>query len=334
MKKELTNSNIDRQNILNNPYALVKIQDYLGFSGLIFDGEYKYTKSMVAQFYAIDERTVERYLEKYDKELKHNGYVLIKGKLLKEFRLQFDPVINVGIKTVRLGVFNFRAFLNLGMLLTESDVARVLRSKLLDIVIQAINEQTGGGTKYINQRDADYLPTAIRESNYRKKFTGALNRYVNLGNYKYALYTDKIYQCIFKEKANEYKQILKLDDKDNPRDTFYSEVLTLIASFESGIAYELEKRSKDFGRMLEKSEVDDLFDSFSSHPFQDPLLEDARIKMSSRDYHFRDAFHQRLEEYVKSIPASDFEKFLGEQSKNFEKQLKEAKDVLKRLKNS
>lgn len=333
-RKELTNSNIERQNILNNPFALKRIQEYVGFSGLLFEDEYRYTKSMVAKFYGIDERTVERYLEKYDTELKHNGYVLIKGNRLKEFKLQFDHVIDVGIKTVRLGIFNFRSFLNLGMLLTESDTARILRSKLLDIVIQVINEKSGGGTKFINQRDADYLPSALRESNYRKNFTEALNLYLNMGNYKYALYTDKIYQCIFKEKAKEYKQVLKLDDKENLRDTFYSEVLTLIASFESGLAYEIEKKSKNIGRKLEKYEIDNLFESFSSHPFQDPLIEDARIKMASRDYHFRNAFHQRLEEYVKSIPVADFERFLGEQSKSFEKQLEEAKDVLKRLKDS
>ena len=56
--KDLTNSNIDRQNILNNRFALEKIQ-----------------------------------------ELKHNGYILSKGKQLKEFKLQFAHVINVPSKT-------------------------------------------------------------------------------------------------------------------------------------------------------------------------------------------------------------------------------------------
>lgn len=334
MKKDLTASNIDRQNILNNNYAVEKIQEYIGFSGILFEGEYKYTKSMVAQFYGIDERTVERYLEKYEQELKHNGYVLIRGKLLKQFKLQLPPDIDVGKNTPQLGLFNVRSFLNLGMLLTESENARILRSKILDIVIQVINEKTGGGTKFINIRDANYLPSALRESNYRKKFTEVLSNYVDMGNYKYAYFTDKIYQSIFKEKAKEYKQILKLDDATNPRDTFYSEVLTLIASYESGLAHEIEQSSKKLNRKLKQYEVDSLIEVFSQHPFQDPLLEDAWIKMASRDYHFREAFHEKLEAYVKSIPVADFEKFLGEKSKEFEKQLEEAKEVLKRLKES
>ncbi len=56
--------------------------------------------------------------------------------------------------------------------------------------------------------------------------------------------------------------------------------------------------------------------------------------MASRDYHFRDAFHQKLEAYITAVTKEDFEKFLGDQSKAFEEQLSEAKDVLKRLKES
>jgi hypothetical protein len=87
------------------------------------------------------------------------------------------------------------------MLLKESESAQLLRSKMLDIVIDTINQRTGGGTKFINCRDANYLPAAIQESKYRKDFTSALSRYVNMGNYKYSFFTDRIYQCIFKENA-------------------------------------------------------------------------------------------------------------------------------------
>jgi hypothetical protein len=331
---DLTESNIQRQNILNNKFALQRIQEYVGIEGMLFEGEYKFTKSMVASFFDIDERTLERYLEQFGDELKHNGYILIRGKALREMKLQFAPVINVGSKTTQLGLFNFRSFLNLAMLLKESSNAQLLRSKMLDIVIDTINQRTGGGTKFINRRDANYLPAAIQESKYRKDFTSALSRYVNMGNYKYSYFTDRIYQCIFRENAKEYKQILKLAEDDNARDTMYAEVLNSIASFETGLAYEIEKRSNELGRMLEKTEVDLLFIEFAKHPQQHPYIEDARIKMASRDLHFRDALHLRLEEYIQSVSPADFERFLGEQSVSFEKQLDEVADVMKRLKQS
>jgi hypothetical protein len=220
------------------------------------------------------------------------------------------------------------------MLLAESDNARHLRSKMLDIVIETINEKTGGGTKFINRKDSDYLPTAIRESKYRKEFTSALSRCVDMGNYKYSLFTDRIYQCIFKENAKDYKQILKLEAEENARDTMYAEILNLIASFETGIAFELEKHAKQKGRKLQQKEVDNIFKYFSEHPLQRPHIDDARIKMASRDLHFRDAFHKKLEQYIQSVSPADFERFLGEQSVDFEKQLEEAKDVFKRLRDA
>ena len=92
---------------------------------MLFEGEYKFTTQMVAAFYGVEERTIKRYLENYEQELKHNGYVLSKGKQLKDLKLQFGHVINVPSKTTQLGLFNFRAFLNLGMLLAESDNAKL-----------------------------------------------------------------------------------------------------------------------------------------------------------------------------------------------------------------
>jgi len=69
-------------------------------------------------------------LENYADELKHNGYVLIRGNTLKELKLHFAYVINVGSKTTQLGLFNFRSFLNLGMLLKESE--RVVQNTAYD----------------------------------------------------------------------------------------------------------------------------------------------------------------------------------------------------------
>ena len=62
-----------------------------------------------------------------------------------------------------------------------------------------------------------------------------------MGNIKYAIYTNKVYQAIFNENANEYRKILKLDSKENIRHTMYSEILALIAGFENGVADMIEQ---------------------------------------------------------------------------------------------
>lgn len=124
MKKDLTISSIERQNVLNNRIAIDAIRQKIDLPAMFFNNEYCFTKQMVADFYEVDERTIERYIENHSTELSGNGYFLCKGKLLKEFKLQFAHVINVGSKTTQLGLFNFRSFLNIGMLLSESEKAK------------------------------------------------------------------------------------------------------------------------------------------------------------------------------------------------------------------
>ncbi|WP_300319566.1 DNA-binding protein [Idiomarina sp.] len=335
MAKDLTESSHDRQNILNNRYALQQAEQHLGLGGVMFEGETVFTKAQVIALYEVTERTVERYLASHGDELKSNGYKILRGAKLKEFKaLDYGTDMNDGTKTSVLGVFSFRAVLNLGMLLTESEPARQLRSRLLDIVLDVMAERVGGQTKFINQRDENYLVSALQEENYRRQFTDALDKYVEGNHWKYARFTNLIYQSIFHENAAEYKKVLKLAEKTNIRQTLYSEVLKLIASYESGIAHELEQVSTSNGRKLTQKEAESLFASFEKHPLFKPLILDARTKMASRDLCFRDALHEKLEAYIQSVTEADFERFLGEKSRSLEEQLSDPETlaVLKRLK--
>ncbi len=332
LMEDLTSSAVDRQNILNNKFAIEALETNFGLGGMLFEDEYTLTIQQVSDFYEIDRTTVNRHISQFEGELKHNGYKVLKGVKLKEFKNQFGHLLEEGAKAPQLGVFNFRSFLNLGMLLTDSEKAKMLRSKMLDIVIDTLNKKLGGSTKYINQRDEDFFRTILKEPHYRKEFTSALNQYVEMGNFKYALFTDKIYQAIFKEKNKEYKKILQLEDKENPRDTMYAEVLTIISSFETGLAHEMEKNYNKIGRKLTPQEMEGLLESFSSHPLFKPLIEEACIKMATRDYGFRNIVHENLKSYIQSVPQSEFERFLGEKSKTLEERLEENKEVFIRLK--
>lgn len=330
---DLTISNIERQNVLNNKYAVAKMQESMGIVGMEFEGEYRFTKKMVADFYEVDISTIDRYLLQYPDELKQNGYFLCKDKRLKEFKLQFAHVINEASKTTQLGLFNFRAFLNIGMLLTESEKAKQVRSLILDIVIATLNERAGGGTKYINRRDANYLPTALKEVNYRKQLTSALRAYVDGHETNmYSQVTNAIYKAVFRENAKEYREILRLDSKDNVRHTLYAEVLLVIASFENGVGAAIREKAKELGRKLTISEVEGLIMELADAPMQKPYLDDARTKMASRDLSFRDAYHGNIEEYLRAVSPEEYERFIGERSLDIDQILDENTEVLKRLK--
>lgn len=339
MAKDLTTSQLDRQNILNNDLAIQEIQSQIGLQGIFFEEKICFTKAMTATYFDVDIRTIERYVSENQKEITSNGYEILKGKRLKEFIdcviNQDVPDINVGNisnKTPQIAIFDFRAFLNMAMLLTESENARILRQIMLDVVIDFVNQRTGGSTKYINQRDQDFIGAFLQEENYRREFTDALRDYVNMGNTKYAIYTDKIYQSIFREKAMEYKKILNLSKKDRIRDTLYSEVLDLIASYECGLAAMIKDQSEQLGRKLNNWEMEDLFSAFETLPLWKPLIIRARTKMASRDMALRDAFHMQLEEYIRPLDPEEYEKFLGAAGDELEKLMKENQDVLIRLK--
>ena len=281
--KDLSQSAIDRQNILNNTQAVKKIQSYVGLTGLLYEGEYLFTSKMVADFFKVTTRTITNVLNNNDEEVKHNGYKVLKGQKLKEFKEKFGPLLtladdlsqkeadfplskqnndNQSYKRLKsLAVFNFRAFLNVGMLLTESDNAKMLRSRILDIVIDTLNQQTGGSTKYINQRDEEFLVAITREPVYRKEFTN--------------------YKAIFKENAKEYRAILNLEEAVNPRDTMYAEVLKLIAAFEVGIADEMKEKAESLGRKLTTPELNVLVMRFADKRHWRPLIEDACVKMAT-----------------------------------------------------
>lgn len=77
MAKDLKTWQLDRQNILNNDLAVGEIQKQTGIQGAIFEGRLRFTKFMVAIYFDVDVRTVERYVSE--------NFEVLKGKRLKEF---------------------------------------------------------------------------------------------------------------------------------------------------------------------------------------------------------------------------------------------------------
>lgn len=129
MAKDLTVSAVDRQNILNNLYAVAEIQKSIGMNGVDFKGRMVVLKEQVALFFEVSHRTIDNYLSNNENELRQNGYEVLRGKALKEFKLDLEGTdvhetdfVSI-MKTSQLGVFDFRAFLNLAILITESERA-------------------------------------------------------------------------------------------------------------------------------------------------------------------------------------------------------------------
>ena len=334
--KNLMTSEIARKNVLNNKYALEEVQKAIGLRGVVFEGELKFTKQQIASFFEVSERSINSSLQQNDQELRLNGYDVIRGNRLKSFKLAVIESdvkeVNFPNKTPQLGIFNFRAFINIAMLLNKSERAREVRSLVLDIVIDTINKRTGGNTKYINQRDEDFIFNLLNNKDYHREMVLALRDCVDLGNVKYLLYNDKVYRSVFREDADEYRKVLKLSKEDDERHTMYAEILDLIASYEAGFADELRKEYDRIGRKLTQMETDALYASFEQQRLWVPLVNKARVKMASRDLCFRDALHANLKDYIGAVPTDDFERFIGDKSMELSQRLETYIEALKRLK--
>jgi hypothetical protein len=67
--------------------SLHEIQKAVKLTGILFESEFRFVKKQLADFFEISERTIESYVEKYEKEIAKNGYEVIKGKRLADFKL-------------------------------------------------------------------------------------------------------------------------------------------------------------------------------------------------------------------------------------------------------
>jgi transcriptional antiterminator len=72
-------------------------------------------KEQIASFFEVTPRTIDNYLNKYESELRHNGYEVLQGIRLKKLKKaiieQFGDEMDFITKTTTLGIFDFRAFL-------------------------------------------------------------------------------------------------------------------------------------------------------------------------------------------------------------------------------
>jgi hypothetical protein len=126
-----------------------EVLDKAGSLSLLPDDTHA-TTEMVADFYEVPIKTVESLVRQNREELESSGYLVLKGRELKQFKTDLQPqglsqtelqdvTLFKGVRS--LALFNRKAILNVGMLLTESDVARKVRAYLLSAEEMLTDEQ-------------------------------------------------------------------------------------------------------------------------------------------------------------------------------------------------
>ena len=89
------------------------------------------TTQQVADYYEVGLEAVKSITKRHKEELETNGLTLLKGKALKSFKGQVQDEPNIKFVS-QLMLFSKRTILNIGMLLSDGDVAEQVRTLLLD----------------------------------------------------------------------------------------------------------------------------------------------------------------------------------------------------------
>jgi Virulence protein RhuM family len=113
-------SHLDRDTVL----------DRVGTLALAGDSSYALTEH-VAAYFGTTEGAIEQLVKRNREEMKESGYRSLTGDDLREFKDRYTDVPMS--RAARLAVFTRRAVLNVAMLMEGNDVAKAVRTYLLNV---------------------------------------------------------------------------------------------------------------------------------------------------------------------------------------------------------
>lgn len=126
----LTESRTMRERTITRTDVLDKVKAV----ALLPDGVHA-TTELVADYFEVGIDAIESVIRRNRAELEENGLHTFRGEELKAFETVNPTVSNAKRRALR--AFNRKAILNVGQLLAESEVARKIRSYLLELEAQA-----------------------------------------------------------------------------------------------------------------------------------------------------------------------------------------------------
>lgn len=126
-----------REDMIGKVEVLEKVKELL----LLGDSEFA-TTQQVADYYEVEENTLQQLIKRNREELKDNGFRLYKkNEILNVLTVQLEKELpNRG-----MNLFSKRAILNVGMLLEDSKIAKEIRSRLLDMEYESNNSIQDNG---------------------------------------------------------------------------------------------------------------------------------------------------------------------------------------------
>lgn len=192
-------------------------------------GTFEVTIDMAAIYYEVGSDAISSIIKRHREEFNEYGEVrVLKGKNLKDFRGQVHGELDLG-SAPSITLINRRGLLRLGMLLTQSEVAKSIRNYLLNVEELAPDEvRRWAVEREISKRERRLLTDSIQE------FYVAVNDKDD--KYKYASFTNLVYKVLWDTDAAHLREAYGIEKGELLRDAFDTEDLRKVVNVERAIA--------------------------------------------------------------------------------------------------
>lgn len=188
---------------------------------------FEVTLQMASDYYDVSFETIKSVIRRNREEFNEYGEMrVLKGKTLRDFKAQVQ--LEPELKTApALTLVNRRGLLRMGMLLTDSEVAKTVRNYLLNVEDVSDQEQRRWAIeREIGKRERRQLTDAIQDF-----YAGTLKN-----GYEYSSFTNLVYRTIFDMTAAQLKTIYELGKNEPLRDSFTTEDLKKVVKAEKTIS--------------------------------------------------------------------------------------------------
>ncbi|WP_018547681.1 hypothetical protein [Streptomyces sp. LaPpAH-108] len=171
--RALRSSVLDRTDVLDRVKTLALLPDGLHV-----------TTAMVAAYFGVSVEAIRQVKARHREELSENGMVTLQGRDLQEFKRDILSRYSGSYPQPRssLTVYSRRAVLNIAMLLRDSEVARQVRTYLLDMEHLArtglMNESAGHPAEPAEPATPEILSLAALDARIDQRINHVLGRTV------------------------------------------------------------------------------------------------------------------------------------------------------------
>ncbi|KAF6565364.1 hypothetical protein G9G63_09400 [Paenibacillus sp. EKM202P] len=219
----LTESKTMRDELVFKDSVLEKVK-----AVTLIDNTSETTIKSVSEYYEVSTKTIEATIKRHRDEFNEYGELrILKAQFLRDFKtLLHDEGAFKGINSLTL--ISRRGILRIGMLLTESEVAKTIRHYLLNIEEITDKEQKQWAIeREISRRERRELTDAIRDF-----YEGTMKK-----GRAYGAITDMVYKVLFDTNAQGLREMYGVDDpKATPRDYLSTDDLRKIVKAEKTVA--------------------------------------------------------------------------------------------------